>query len=84
MPKKKRAEGGVTLNKRESFTRLGLKRTNKALHAIAQLQHLANPAAYEYTAEEVDRMLAALRQAVEDVAERFANPAATKAGGFKW
>ena len=84
MAKKKRAEGGATPDKRESFTRLGFKRMNKALHAISQLQHLANPAAYEYQAEEVDKMLAALRQAVEDVAERFANPAATKAGGFKW
>lgn len=87
MAKKKRAEGAsprAPIDKRESFLRLGQNRVNKAVHAISQIQHLANPNGYEYTADEAQKIVDALNAAVAQVAERFNNPTSAKVGGFKW
>jgi hypothetical protein len=70
-------------DKAASFARLANQRTNKALKAIRQLKHLANPSVYVYNEEQVAKVLQALAAATHEVAESFANPKAAKSEGFQ-
>lgn len=58
-------------DKRANFLRLAPKRTNAALKRIRMLRALANKSAYEYTPEDVSKILDALAKAVEDVDRAF-------------
>lgn len=57
--------------KREKFTRLAEARMNNALKQIELLGNLANTSAYEYSEEDVSKMLKTLRKAVSDLEDAF-------------
>jgi hypothetical protein len=64
----KRTYPGET--KRERFLRIGEYRIGEALHKIALLKPLSG-ADYEWTEHEASMMVAALRRAIDEVAEAF-------------
>ena len=66
--------------KAEKFVDLGKSRTTKAIAAIGLLEPLANKAAYEFTAEQADKIVTALEGAVAEVKARFAGVKKTVAG----
>lgn len=67
-PAKKKRESVVDPNetKADKFVRLAKARTTKALKAIAQLENLAG-SNYEYTAEQVTKIVGALDDAINKV-----------------
>lgn len=56
--------------KEARFVRLATKRTQAAIEKIRLLENLSS-SSYGYTEEQVQKMLTALRQAVEDVERKF-------------
>jgi len=69
-------------SKAEKFKTLAETRTGKALSAIAVIGGLASTTNYEYTQEQVDKIIGALTAEVAVLANRFANPKAVAKGGF--
>ena len=57
--------------KREKFTRLAESRMNNALKQISLIGNLSNTSAYEYTTQDVDKILRTLRAAVNDLEVTF-------------
>ncbi len=58
--------------KRERFVRLAENRMNNALKNIQLLSNLSNTSAYEYTSDDVDKIIKALKTAVSDLEKSFA------------
>lgn len=56
---------------RERFQRLAPKRTNRALKAIDRVGQMSNTGAYRYTDDEAQKIVAALRSAVDGVEAAF-------------
>ena len=54
----------------DKFRRLAEKRMNKVLHGLDQLGNLSGPG-YEYSEAEVERIIAALSQGVDEVERRL-------------
>ena len=52
------------------FARLATRRTQVALQKISLIGNLASPS-YRYTGEQVQKIVAALRDAVDDVERKF-------------
>jgi hypothetical protein len=61
----------MTTAEREKFVRQANKRVNNALKAIKNVSELSNRANYEYTQEDVDKIIASLRKEVEDCKKKF-------------
>ncbi len=57
--------------KREKFTRLAESRMNNALKQISLIGNLSNTSAYEYTTQDVDKILRTLRAAVNELEVTF-------------
>ena len=57
-------------NKHDKFKRLATQRVPNAVKKIELLGHLSS-SAYESTAEEADKIIGALQQAVDGVKEKF-------------
>ena len=57
--------------KSEKFKSLAEKRTNNALKQIRLIGNLANPAAYEYSSEQVDKIVEALNAEIGSMQRRF-------------
>jgi hypothetical protein len=64
----------VSNPKAEKFKELAERRVNLAIDAILRVGKLSNPHAYEYTDEDVRKVLKALREAVGEVEQRFTAP----------
>ena len=60
-------------SKKEKFYRLGSSRMNAALEKIRLLENLSSKNNYEYTENDVKKMISALRQAVDSVEKAFKN-----------
>ncbi|MBP5444818.1 MAG: hypothetical protein J6Y28_01475 [Acholeplasmatales bacterium] len=58
--------------KREKFVRLAESRMNNALKQIELLSNLSNTRAYEYSKEDVDKIIKALKNAVSDLEKTYA------------
>ena len=58
-------------DKRRKFAELGTKRVNKAINDIRLIGNLSNKANYEYTDEDVRKIMKALRDAVTEAETRF-------------
>ena len=54
-------------SKRQKFVRLAENRVNNALKQIELLGNLANGSVYEYTQEDVEKILKCLKNAVSDL-----------------
>lgn len=59
--------------KREAFKKLAEKRTNAILDKIRILGNLANRSAYEYSAEDVDRVFVAISRELRVTKAKFMN-----------
>ncbi len=57
--------------KREKFVRLANKRVNEALKAIHSVGDLCNRANYDYSPEDVEKMLFSLEKEIRDCKKRF-------------
>lgn len=60
-------------NKREKFIRLAENRTNKVLKEIDLIGNLANRSNYEYTIEDTEKIIKALKKSVTDLENKFAS-----------
>jgi len=63
----------VTETKRETFLRLAEKRTNAVLEKIRVLSNCANPYAYEYADDDVDKIFRAIEQELKMAKAKFRN-----------
>lgn len=75
MSKEPTAEEKAAARKAEKaakFVELAQKRVNKALDAIAMIEGLANRNNYEYTAEQAEKIGAALNNQVSKLGTKFA------------
>lgn len=59
-------------NKREKFVELGEKRTANAIRALRVIGKLSNKAHYEYTEQDVKKIVGALNQEIDDLKLLFA------------
>ena len=66
-----KAAAATTETKAEKFSRLGSMRATKAINAMRGLQKLANRNNYEYTPEQVEKLVGALKTEVEAVYNAF-------------
>lgn len=57
--------------KREKFIRLAESRMNNALKQIELLSNLSNTRAYEYTSEDVEKMIRTLKSSISDLEHSF-------------
>lgn len=60
--------------KRSKFVELATKRVNRAIKDLRLIGNLSNRAAYEYTDEDVRKILRALQRELETVKSRFSGP----------
>ena len=58
-------------NKKDKFVRLGESRVNDAIKKIRLIGNLSNKNNYEYTSEQVNEIIAALKSEIEDVQKKF-------------
>jgi hypothetical protein len=68
---------------RERFLRLAPPRVDAAVKKISLLGNLSR-SGYDYEAQEVKQMIAALEQAVADVKQKFARKSTGKTVGFSF
>lgn len=64
--------------KREKFTRLAESRMNNALKQIQLIGNLSNTSAYEYTAEDVDKIIRTLKKSINELETTFKGDAKAK------
>ncbi len=64
--------------KRDKFIRLAESRMNNALKQIQLLGNLANTSNYDYTEEDVDKMIRTLRKAVNELEASFKGESKSK------
>lgn len=69
-------------DKHAAFRRLAVSRTNQALDAIRKIENLSNRGNYEFNDEEVEKIFAAIREALEGARARFITDA-TKRRTFR-
>ena len=61
-------------NRRAKFVELATNRVNRALRDIKLIGNLSNRSAYEYSEEDVRKIVRALTKEVESMRGRFASP----------
>lgn len=64
--------------KRDKFVRLAESRMNNTLKQIQILGNLANTSNYDYTEEDVDKMIRTLRKAVNELEASFKGESKSK------
>jgi hypothetical protein len=69
--------------KRQKFRELAESRTNNALTAIGRIGNLSNRQLYEFEETEVRKIIRALKDAVNEVENRFASPKGKAEARFK-
>ena len=60
-------------SKREKFVRLAENRVNSTLKEINLIGNLSNKCNYDYTKEDVEKIVKTLRKAVSDLESKFAS-----------
>lgn len=61
-------------NKRKKFEDIAVRRVNKVIKEIRLIGNLSNRSSYEYTEEDVKKILKALQREVDAVKARFEGP----------
>jgi len=59
--------------RKERFTRLAEKRVNKAIDLIRIIGNLSSQQ-YEFTTEQIEKIIVALKAAIEELEEKFQKP----------
>jgi hypothetical protein len=68
--------------KRDKFVDLATKRVTRALRDLRLIGNLSNRAAYEYSDEDVKKIVRALQRELEAVRSRFSETGSGKGGDF--
>lgn len=55
--------------KRENFVRIAERRTNEIIDKITSFRNFANESFYSYTNEDIDKIVAAIKETVENYIE---------------
>jgi len=69
--------------KRSNFVRLAEARVNRALRTIRTIGNLSNKSNYEYTEEDIRKIMSALNREVAEVKNRFKNQGIRDSSEFK-
>jgi hypothetical protein len=69
--------------KRSNFVRLAEARVNRALRTIRTIGNLSNKSNYEYTEEDIRKIMSALNKEVSEVKNRFKNQGIEDSSEFK-
>jgi hypothetical protein len=72
-----------TASKREKFVALAERRTVNAIRSIRVIGKLGNPFAYEYSDQDVKKIVAALNKEIEDLRLKMARKDAKATVDFK-
>ena len=64
----------MSRDKRAKFIELANNRVNRTLREIRLIGNLSNKSAYEYTEEDVRKIVRALQREIENVRARFGGP----------
>ena len=70
-------------NPREKFAELAEKRVNKTIKDIKLIGNLSNRSNYSYTDQDVKKILAALKKAIEETKARFESKGDLDKNAFK-
>lgn len=70
-------------DKREKFVRLAESRTRSALDAIRKIGNLSNQRAYDFSDQDVKKIIKALRDATADLERKFGSAASPDKDDFK-
>ena len=76
-------ERNIRRDRRERFVTLAEARTSKALLSIRLIGNLSNRSNYQYTEQDVNRIIRALNQEVSDLKKRFKSDDPGKGPIFK-
>ena len=69
-------------DRRTKFATLASKRVNRASHAIKTIGNLSNRSNYDWTEEDVKKIVRELRRAVKEVEDRFLGNKGPGSGDF--
>ena len=69
-------------DRRTKFATLASKRVNRASHAIKTIGNLSNRSNYDWTEEDVKKIVRELRRAVKEVEDRFLGNHGQAGGDF--
>ena len=69
--------------KRDKFIRLAEGRTQSALEAIRKIGNLSNRRAYEYSKDDIKKIIKALRDATNEIERKFGTSAGENESKFK-
>ena len=69
--------------RREKFVALAERRTNNAISQIKLIGNLSNRGNYEYTDEDVSKIVKALKGELKTLQERFAAGTSSEEGAFR-
>lgn len=68
--------------KRDKFVRLAENRTNKIIAMIQLLGNCSNPASYEYTTQDVEKIFSAIESELKEAKKKFAKVEGKKDSRF--
>jgi uncharacterized protein YeeX (DUF496 family) len=60
-------------SKREKFVRLAENRVNRTLNELKLIANLSNKCNYDYSQEDVDKIIKSLKKEVSDLEQKFAS-----------
>ena len=69
-------------NRRAKFAELASKRVNRATQTIRTIGNLSNRSNYEWTEQDVKKIVRELRKAVREVEDRFSNKGSSSGRTF--
>jgi len=70
-------------SKAQRFKRLAEKRVNRAIRDIRLVDNLANTSNYEYTEQQVDKIVNALGREIRELKKRFARKGSLSESAFE-
>ena len=75
-------ERAGSVDRRTKFATLASKRVNRATHAIKTIGNLSNRSNYDWTEQDVKKIVRELRKAVKEVENRFLGDEGSRNGDF--
>ena len=75
-------ERAVLSDRRMKFAELATKRVNRATQAIRTIGNLSNRSNYDWTEQDVKKIVRELRKAVKEVEDRFLGTKGPASGDF--
>jgi hypothetical protein len=75
-------ERAGSVDRRTKFAALASKRVNRATHAIRTIGNLSNRSNYDWTEQDVKKIVRELRKAVKEVEDRFLGDKGPGSGDF--